>query len=133
VDGEVCSLLYGLHGAIFGRLDDDRPRATDPGEERRMVFIIVPPPGLAFLAAPTRSATQMSFPTLFRLVLLASGVREFIRFHVFAMHPQQLDRFRDRHSVAGAQDDRRDAFVLAASLRTDQPSVHRLQLDAPPL
>jgi hypothetical protein len=54
-------------------------------------------------------------------------------FHVFAIHPKQLDRFRDRHSVAGAKDDRRDAFVLADSLRTDQPSFRRLQLEEPQL
>jgi transposase len=42
-------------------------------------------------------------------------------FHVFAVNPKQLDRFRDRHMVAGAKDDRRDALVLADSLRTDQP------------
>ena len=54
-------------------------------------------------------------------------------FHVFAMNPKQLDRFRDRHRVAGAKDDRRDALVLADALRTDQPSLRRLQLDAPPL
>src|SRR5713101_6868480 len=54
-------------------------------------------------------------------------------FHLFAMNPKQLDRFRDRHSVAGAKDDRRDAFVLADSVRTDQPSFRRLQLDAPQL
>src|SRR5215467_14976550 len=54
-------------------------------------------------------------------------------FHVFAMNPKQLDRFRDRHSVAGAKDDRRDAFVLADAVRTDRPSFRRLQLDAPPL
>src|SRR5262245_22616713 len=53
-------------------------------------------------------------------------------FHVFAINPKQLDRFRDRHSVAGAKDDRRDAFVLADSLRTDQPSFRRLRLDDPP-
>ena len=53
-------------------------------------------------------------------------------FHVFAINPKQLDRFRDRHSVAGAKDDRRDAFVLADSLSTDQSSFRRLQLDAPP-
>src|SRR5215470_17281696 len=41
-------------------------------------------------------------------------------FHLFALNPKQLDRFRDRHSVAGAKDDRRDAFVLADSVRTDQ-------------
>ena len=54
-------------------------------------------------------------------------------FHVFALNPKQLDRFRDRHSVAGAKDDRRDAFVLADSVRTDQPSFRRLQLDEPQL
>src|SRR3989449_3886104 len=54
-------------------------------------------------------------------------------FHVFAMNPKQLDRFRDRHSVAGAKDDRRDAFVLADSVRTDQPSFRRVQLDEPQL
>src|SRR5262249_6774350 len=54
-------------------------------------------------------------------------------FHVFAMNPKQLDRFRDRHRVAGAKDDRRAAFVLAYALRTDRPSFRRLQLDAPHL
>src|SRR5262245_34827282 len=54
-------------------------------------------------------------------------------FHVFAMNPKPLDRFRDRHRVAGAKDDRRDAFVLADSVRTDRPSFRRLQLDAPHL
>ena len=45
-------------------------------------------------------------------------------FHVFALNPKQLDRFRDRYTVAGAKDDRRDAFVLATALATDRPS-HR--------
>src|SRR6266436_7977291 len=52
-------------------------------------------------------------------------------FHVFAINPKQLDRFRDRHSVAGAKDDRRDAFVLADSVRTDQPSFRRVHLEEP--
>src|SRR2546426_986421 len=54
-------------------------------------------------------------------------------FHVFAIHPKQLDRFRDRHSVAGAKDDRRDAFVLADAIQTDLPSFRRLRLDEPQL
>ena len=54
-------------------------------------------------------------------------------FHLFALNPKQLDRFRDRHRVAGAKDDRRDALVLADSVRTDQPSFRRLHLDAPQL
>lgn len=52
-------------------------------------------------------------------------------FHVFALNPKQLDRFRDRHTVAGAKDDRRDAWVLADSLRTDQPSFRRVHADDP--
>src|SRR5215813_2705764 len=54
-------------------------------------------------------------------------------FHLFALNPKQLDRFRDRHSVAGAKDDRRDALVLADSVRTDQPSFRRLHLEEPQL
>ena len=50
---------------------------------------------------------------------------------VFSINPKQLDRFRDRHSVAGAKDDRRDAFVAADSLRTDRPCFRRLALDPP--
>jgi transposase len=52
-------------------------------------------------------------------------------FSVFAINPKQLDRFRDRYTAAGAKDDRRDAFVLADSLRTDEPLFKRVQLDAP--
>jgi transposase len=48
---------------------------------------------------------------------------------VFAINPKQLDRFRDRHTVAGAKDDRRDALVLADSLRTDMPAFRRVRLD----
>jgi len=54
-------------------------------------------------------------------------------FHVFAINPKQLARFRDRHTMSGAKDDRRDAFVLADSVRTDQPSFRRIQLDEPQL
>lgn len=45
--------------------------------------------------------------------LLAAG------FSTFSINPKQLDRFRDRRSLAGAKDDRRDALTLADSLRTD--------------
>jgi transposase len=56
----------------------------------------------------------------------------------YSLNPKQLDRFRDRHSVAGAKDDALDAYVLATSLRTDLelfrkievPSEFRLELTA---
>ena len=46
-------------------------------------------------------------------------------FAVHAINPKQLDRLRDRFSVAGAKDDRRDARVAASGLRTD-PHLFRL-------
>lgn len=52
-------------------------------------------------------------------------------FAVFAINPKQLDRFRDRFTVAGAKDDSRDAHVLADSLRTDRQAFRRLALDNP--
>ena len=50
---------------------------------------------------------------------------------VFAINPKQVDRFRDRHSMSGAKDDRRDAFVLADALRTDGHRFQRLRLPPP--
>lgn len=57
--------------------------------------------------------------------LLASG------FHVYGLNPKQLDRFRDRHTIAGAKDDRLDSLVLADSLRTDRKAFRRLENDDP--
>jgi transposase len=52
-------------------------------------------------------------------------------FLVFAINPKQLDRFRDRFTVAGAKDDRRDAYVLGGSLRTDRAAFRQLAADNP--
>lgn len=64
--------------------------------------------------------------------LLERGV---VAYHI---NPKQLDRLRDRHSVAGAKDDDLDAFVLATSMITDinlfrkidMPSTQLLKLQA---
>lgn len=40
-------------------------------------------------------------------------------FGAYSVNPRQLDRLRDKFSPSGAKDDRRDAYVLADSLRTD--------------
>ena len=53
-------------------------------------------------------------------------------YSVFSINPKQLDRFRDRYTVAGAKDDSRDAFVLADSLRTDMHCFRRVE-NAEPL
>ena len=50
---------------------------------------------------------------------------------VYAINPKQLDRFRDRHTVAGAKDDRLDAYVLGDSLRTDLHLFRRVKIDDP--
>jgi transposase len=52
-------------------------------------------------------------------------------FAVFAINPKQLDRFRDRFTVAGAKDDSRDAQVLGDSLRTDRKAFRLLATDNP--
>ena len=52
-------------------------------------------------------------------------------FVVFAINPKQLDRFRDRFTVAGAKDDRRDAHVLGSSVRTDRAAFRQLAADNP--
>jgi transposase len=52
-------------------------------------------------------------------------------FSVFSINPKQVDRFRDRYTVAGAKDDSRDALVLAGALRTDRKSFKRVQADNP--
>jgi transposase len=46
-------------------------------------------------------------------------------FVVHAINPKQMDRFRDRFTLAGAKDDSRDAEVMASALRTD-PRCFRL-------
>jgi transposase len=57
--------------------------------------------------------------------LLERGIR------VYTLNPKQVDRFRDRHSVAGAKDDRLDAYVLADALRTDLHKFRSVALDEP--
>lgn len=52
-------------------------------------------------------------------------------FVVYTVNPKQLDRLRDRFSVAGAKDDRRDGYVLADGVRTDRRLFRRLSVADP--
>src|SRR5262245_25309573 len=79
--GDLGRLLHRLHGEIFGCLEDDRPLATDPGDDGRPIFVIMAPTGLAFLAAPTRAVPQRFLPALFGSPLVAGGMVEVIRFY----------------------------------------------------
>lgn len=47
-------------------------------------------------------------------------------FPVHSINPKQVDRFRDRFTVAGAKDDSRDCDVIASSLRTDGHSFRQV-------
>jgi len=77
-------------------------------------------------AAPGAIAVAIEMP---RGAVVESLIEQ--GFAVFSINPKQLDRFRDRYSPAGAKDDRRDAFVLADSLRTDLHCFHAVRLDDP--
>ena len=80
----------------------------------------------ALAPAPARIAVGLEIPRGAVVdTLLEEGC------DVFAVNPKQLDRFRDRHTVAGAKDDRRDAFVLADALRTDGWAFRRLTREDP--
>jgi transposase len=52
-------------------------------------------------------------------------------FNVYSINPKQLDRFRDRFTVAGAKDDSLDADVLGDSLRTDMRLFRKLSIAEP--
>lgn len=48
------------------------------------------------------------------------------QFNVYAINPKQMDRFRDRFTLAGAKDDSRDGETMASALRTDPHCFRRL-------
>jgi transposase len=51
--------------------------------------------------------------------------------HVFACNPKQLDRFRDRYSMARKKDDPFDAAILSDIVRTDRHLLRQVRLDDP--
>src|SRR2546426_3531996 len=71
---DVSGLLYRLHRKIFGRLDDDSPLATDPGNNGWPIFVVVAAAGLALLAPASRSAAQRLLAAPVRLPLVAGGL-----------------------------------------------------------
>jgi transposase len=54
-------------------------------------------------------------------------------FAAYTINPKQLDRLRDRFSVAGAKDDRRDGYTLADGVRTERRLFRRLHVADPRL
>jgi transposase len=52
------------------------------------------------------------------------------RYTVYVINPRQAERFRDRHAMSGAKDDRLDAYVLADAVRTDGARLRVLEPDS---
>ena len=52
-------------------------------------------------------------------------------FAVFSLNPKQMDRFRDRHCVAGSKSDQFDSLVMGDSLCTDMHLFRRVKADDP--
>ena len=55
--------------------------------------------------------------------LLIKGLR------VYSINPKLLDRLRDRFSLAGAKDDRRDALVLTSCVESDVHAFRKIEPD----
>ena len=91
--------------------------------------------GLAAMAAWLVSTGDAASERIFVAIEVPHGVVvETLLERGFAVHsinPRQLDRFRDRFTVAGTKDDRLDARVLADSVRTDRRAFRRLSNDDP--
>src|SRR5215467_5018752 len=105
LDRKIGRFLHRLHREIFGRVDDHSSLPTDPGDNRWPVFVVMAPPGLAFLAAPTWSASQHLLPALLGLPLVAGGLVEVIRFHrafQLAVHLIREDRIPEPPAPAVA-------------------------------
>jgi transposase len=49
------------------------------------------------------------------------------KIHVYAINPKQLDRLRDRYTMAGAKSDPLDAFVLEEGVGNDRVLYRRLE------
>src|SRR5262247_2842607 len=78
---EVGGLLHRLDRKVPGRVDHDAPLTAHPGDNGRPIFVVMAPPGLAFLAAPPWRAAQRFRPARLGLSLVSGGMIEVIRFH----------------------------------------------------
>ena len=118
--------------STIARPDIEQPPAAQPGSANLSLLCDV---GLAGVSVITASASRTkrhektpNMCGLARRRIAQAGLRE--PGGDCAAHgrcrPKQLDRFRDRFSLAGAKDDRRDAWVLADALRIDGRFFRRL-------
>jgi hypothetical protein len=81
VPRNVGRLLYRLDREILDSMQNDGTRATDPRDDRRSVFVILPPARFALLTTTTRLAPQCLRPAVLGLAFVASRMRQFSRLH----------------------------------------------------
>ena len=78
--GEVGGLLHCLDRQVPGRVDHDATLTAHPGDNRGPIFVVMAPPGLAFLAAPPWRAAQRFRPARLGLSLVSGGMIKVIGF-----------------------------------------------------
>ena len=78
--GEVGGLLHRLDRKVPCRVDHDATLTAHPGDNGRPIFVVMAPPGLAFLATPPWLAAQRFRPARLGLSLVSGGVIEVIGF-----------------------------------------------------
>ena len=81
VQGQIGRLLHRLARKAPGRLAHPTTLATAPRDERRPIFVVMAPPGRAFLATPPGLAAPGCRPAPLGLSLVSSGVLEAIGCH----------------------------------------------------
>lgn len=110
---DVC--LLGEDGAVI-----DRWRAThDAVGVRKLLECLEGEGGPEAVLVGIESGAPLLLDQL-----LGSG------YTTYALNPKVADRMRDRHSVAGAKDDRLDAYVIADTIRTDRARLRPLTKDS---
>jgi len=77
--GEVGGLLHRLDRKVPCRVDHDATLTAHPGDNGWPIFVVMAPPGLAFLATPPWPVPQGLLPAIFGLPLIAGGVIQLIR------------------------------------------------------
>src|SRR5262245_44802800 len=84
--GEVGGLLHRLDRKVPCRVDHDTTLTAHPGDNGRPIFVVMAPPGLAFLATPPWLAAQRFRPSHLGLSLESGGMIQVVGFDC----PRQL-------------------------------------------
>jgi transposase len=124
-----------LVGIDWGTAEHQIDLADAQGRHHQTFTVEHTPDGLAHLVGSVARATGGEWARVAVALEVPRGalIEVFLErgAAVFALNPKQLDRFRDRFSVAGAKDDVLDARVLRSALQTDRALFRRVAPEAP--